>query len=402
MAEQNLPTKILVVDDDQTVLNGVENMLKSYKINVMKAVNWENALYLFNQNKFDACIVELELADMSGTALIQKWKNHENEVKRRTPFIISSGAKKEPGDESLIKELMDVATISKPFKIGPLLSVLSNTVTQTAQTETRYNIINKVIEPLIRTGNKEKAIAIAKEKLLPLGIPEKMMVGDLCIDLGYLPDAFEIVKGLHEKDQTNMHYINALGKIKMMMGELDEARAYFEKADKVAPHNILRLENMADLYLRSKMPEKSIEKMKELIKLNLENPDKKFDYYEQILKAGFPDHAQNFCKQTSTSKDLIRYYNNKGVLHSKDGKYREAIEEYKTAEKLLPDSGELYRLLFNQALAHINLKTSEDLKEAETLLNKCLSIKPDFVKAKEKLEILKKFKASHKTVEKAS
>ena len=66
---QNLPTKILIVDDDPAVAQGLDEPLSKYQIKVDKASNLETALYLFNTNRYDVCLVEVEFAPLPGLAL---------------------------------------------------------------------------------------------------------------------------------------------------------------------------------------------------------------------------------------------------------------------------------------------------------------------------------------------
>ncbi|MBF0440381.1 MAG: response regulator [Oligoflexales bacterium] len=394
--KSNLPSKILVVDNDITVANKLEIILKKFNISVIKAATWENALYLFNQNRFDMAIVDMELGEMSGTTLIQKWKRHEVESKRTTSFVISTGKAITTADEALMKELFDVSLIAKPHAIGPLLSSMANAMAAKKLNENLIEVKTKIIDPLMKHGNITKALHISREKLSPLGPKGKLITADICIAAKQYPDAFFIMKDLHENDISNMHYINELGRIKLLMGNVKEAIEYMERADKVAPNNIARLEAMSDMYLKGRMPDKSIEKMKQIMKLTPENPDVKYGFYEKLMDAGFADYAQNFCRETSTSLDLIKYYNNRGVVFSKNADYKSAIEEYVKAEKLIPHSNQLYRVLFNRAIAHINLKTSHDLMSAKILLERCLSINPGFEKAKEKLDIIANVKKGAK------
>lgn len=389
--EKNLPKKVLVVDDDQSVLNEVEKLLGSYKIAVVKAIDWETALYHFNQSKFDLTIIELELEGMPGTALLQKWLNHDVESKRETGHIISVSKNRTKSDEALVKEFQDVGLIAKPFSIGSLLSVLSNMMNRNKKAVVLSAVKDKIIDPLLSEGDYEKAISIAKEKLMPLGSKGLFMTAEVLEEAGKFEDALKIASKLSSSDQGNMAYMNLIGRIHMRQGNLDEAQRAFETADKVAPNNIQRLYDMAELYLAQNAPDKSVEKYKTLLELSPEKEDLKYDFYKRLLDAGFSECAQDFCRQTSTPKELIRHYNNMGVMYAKKGNFDQAIHDYSIAKNLIPGVKELYKILFNKALAHINLKKKEHLLEANDLLKECLELNPEFDKAKEKMELLAKY-----------
>ena len=386
-----LPSKILVVDNDQGVLNAISQGLEAYKIQCSVAKDWESALYMFNSHKFDLCLISLELDALQGTALIQKWRNHEMESKRFAAFVLSTSQQRKSGDSALIKELGDVAMVFKPIKIPNLLSIMANAMQMSRARASMLHVKDKLISPLLKTKKYEKAASIAKEKLEPVGDKGKFFSSQIYDAAGKVGAAIELLKKLIESDPSNMSYHNELAKIYLQTGNLKEAQKSYELADKAAPGNIERVNDMANLYLKLKMPDKSLGKFTELIKLNPEHKDMKYDVYDKLSDAGYLQHAQEFCRQTSTPKELVRHFNNKGVLFSKAGEFPDAIDEYEKAVKLIPGSKELYRILYNMAIAHINLKTFDHLKKAHSLLLESLKMQPNFDKAKEKLKITERY-----------
>ena len=109
--------------------------------------------------------------------------------------------------------------------------------------------------------------------------------------------------------------------------------------------------------------------------------------YQQLMAFGYDDFALKFSRETSTPAELIQHYNNKGVFFSKNGDFINAIDEYAKALKLMPKSTEIYRIKYNMALAHINLKNYDHVVLATSLLEECLAVNPEFDKAQEKLTL---------------
>jgi tetratricopeptide (TPR) repeat protein len=391
-ANSALPRKILVVDDDQEILNRVKSWLANYNINVMVANQWESAMYQFNQNAFDLCIVEQELSEVSGTVLIQKWLNHDIKVKRDTIFLVSVSNNRDKADEALIKELSgNISTITKPFSLPILLSAMSLAMEKKRKNQAIDEIKEKVLDPLVAQKKFTEAIHLSETKLAPTGARGKIITSQVYDAAGQLQNALKIVESLYAADSSNMLYLNEIARIQMLLGNLDAAQKAYEKADEVAPKNLKRLENMAELYLSQHQPQKSVDKYKQLMALSPENKDLKYGFYERLVQCGFEDVARDFCNQTSTPNELIKYYNNKGVLHSKEGNYAKAITEYTNACHLIPGAKDLYRILYNLAIAHINLKQPEHLREAYGFLEQALKLRPDFTKAREKLDMLAKY-----------
>lgn len=386
----NLPEKILVIDDDEMVANQIESLLKTYKVKVEKATKLEKALYTFNNQKFDAVIVEMEFEELPGTVIVQKFRENEFESKKYIPIVISTGLQRDNSQASLMTEIGDITLLSKPVQLAQVISALTKCMSLGSNRASLDNYLSKVIEPLLRQGKMEKAAKVAKTKLFDLGPKGKYEAAVVLEKAGELDEAVATLAGLAKNEPNNMKYINSLARMYMARGDLDKARQYYEQADKIAPDNLSRITEMAGLYLALKEPEKGVEKYTKLLSLNPEKPEMKFEVYQELFDGGFEDHARDLVKQTSTPLELIRHYNNKGVLLSKGAEFQNAINEYNKARQLIPESKQLYRILYNMAIAHINLKSKDDVIKAHKLLTEVLELNPKYDKAREKLAITAK------------
>ena len=386
----NFPSKILLIDQDQTVLNRVESILQKQKIPVIKALSWEQAIYHYNQNRVDLVICQKNLDQQPASLIVQKFRNHEVASKRNPAFIVTQSTAMTAEETHIFRELGEIVTINKPIKEATLLSFLSRAMEEAAMRTKLHTIKIDIIDPLIESGDFEKASSIAEGKLLQGSSKSRFLASYVFEEAEKYERSLDTTGKLHQEDSNNLSYINQLARLKMKTGNFDEAKEYFEKADELAPFNIHRLEDMAALYLEMKAPEKSIEKYKDLIKFNPEDPSLKYQFFQNLQDAGFEKEAQEFCKETTGAMELIRHFNNRGVMLSKEGKFIDAIDEYDKACKLIPNSKELYRILYNKAISHINLKTKHHVEMAEELLLKVLELKPDYQKAKDKIAITSK------------
>ena len=50
----------------------------------------------------------------------------------------------------------------------------------------------------------------------------------------------------------------------------------------------------------------------------------KCQVYQELFDGGFEEHARDLCKNTSTPLELIRHFNNKGVMLSKEKEFEAA------------------------------------------------------------------------------
>lgn len=389
---QELPSKALIVDKDEQFLNVVVNQFKTKGINCIVAKDWNSALYQFNHNRIDFAIVNLELDELPGTALIQKWRQHETVSKRNAAFFLSTGLKKTTAEDiALIEEIEGVTIINKPFNFSLFMHNLTAAM-QKASTRAQYNeVMHRVIEPLLRLGKYDKVADYATSKLEPLGEDGCFRSVQLHVQINAKDLAIEKMERLLASHPKKLKYINELAKMHLQNANFDAARKYFEIADNAAPSNLERITEMINLYCKTREGGKCAEKMQELVAVNPEKPELKLQMIDRLLDEGFEDEAKDFSSRNTSPATLIKHFNNKGVMLSKDAKYLEAIEEYEKALKLLPGNEDNYRILFNLAISNINLKTRAGMKRAQGLLEDCLALKPDFTKAQEKLSFLEKF-----------
>lgn len=391
MQSNNLPGKVLIVDDDPAIAQQLEKPLEGYNIRIVKATDFDSALYLFNQQRFEVVIIELEFEPVSGLVLAQKFRANENKDRASVGIIISSGKQRTNADAALLRELGDLEFINKPMKAVQLLPYLTRALERFHLgqkyddiKQLAYNVINK-------TGKIDAALRQVDEGLDSRFTKQKLMLqSELLEHTESYDDALSKIQPLLDKDPEDIALLNLRGRILMKAGRLEEAKDSLEKADKLAPQNIDRVQNLARTYLDLREPDKSKEKMKELIDLNPELQDLKFDLFSDLESAGFQEHAISLCKDTTKPMEVVRFYNNKGVLLSKDGSTEDALREYYTALMYYPKFKENYRILFNIALSEAKKKNKEGFLAAEQALEKCLALKPDFEKAKGLLEQIRR------------
>ncbi len=386
----NLPNKILVVDDDPSIAQGLEDPLKRQNITLVSAPGLDTAFYHFNQQRFTVVLVELEFAPLSGLALIQKWRKHDDPEKRQTGFIVLAGSQRDAEDAALTRELGDIEIIPKPFTVIQLLPFLSRALARRDRAMALDEMRIKVGKIQKLDNGMEKAIGALRKELPNLGAQGLLLMCDVYEAGGSNEEALTLVERLLEKSENDVSLMNRKGRLLLKLGRFKDARIVMEKADKAAPQNLERIEAMSDMYLKLNEPDKSVSKMKDLLGLNPEQPDIKFSMFEKLNNAGFSSHAQSFCRETTEPGEVVRFYNNKGVALAKEGDRDAAISEYEKALQYFPNFKENYRILFNIGLAYTNVKTHEAYEKAAHSLRRCLELAPDFDKARNALATIEK------------
>ena len=387
---QNLPSKLLIIDDDPSVASALEEAMLRHNIKVDKATTLETALYLFNTQRYEVVLVEIEFAPLAGLALVQKWRSHEVQEKRSTAFIMLSGNKSLGNNEGLIRELGDLEVLNKPFGAVQVLPYLSRGLATRKRMLAYHEMKSKFLTYYDKTKDFDKAAEQVKAKLPDLGPKGLYLLYDLYEKGNRFEDALALVTPMLDRDPNSIALLNAKGRLLMRLGKYEDAKVCLVRADDLAPQNIERLNEVATAYLHLKDPTNSVKTFKKLLELSPENHDLKFEMFSKLYEHGYDDHAIQFGKETAKPMEIVRHYNNKGVMLSKDGKTDQALVEYKRALRFYPQFKENFRIHFDIALAHMATKTRTSFIEAQRSLNRCLELSPEFDKAKTNLESVEK------------
>ena len=114
---------ILLVDDDETTLEIVTDMLSRFGYNIIRANNGESALDFIKQEEtsIHLVILDMNMPGMNGRDCLKEIKK----ISSRMKVIISTG---DPGTISGEKSDQDNASgyITKPFRLQDILTQIRN------------------------------------------------------------------------------------------------------------------------------------------------------------------------------------------------------------------------------------------------------------------------------------
>jgi tetratricopeptide (TPR) repeat protein len=377
-----LPKKLLVVEDEPIGLEALRHGLDHHGVVMKIAPDISSLVYAMNTETYDVALISMELRGGGGMLAAQKIKSYSDPIKAAMGIIMmSSGRARSKEDNNLGNEVGDIEYVQKPLRIPLLVTYLTRALAR----KEAYLMFEKLREKVINYKDLfpdfDTALQQIKSLLPRLGARGPLLMLELYEKAGKFEEAYEILKGLIAAQPENIQFINMMGSLLLKMGRLEQAREYLEKADQLAPSKIDRMEKMVDMYLKLGDPDKSVEKMGSLISLNPEKPDIKMEMIDKLCDHDYNDHAQSMCKDQVNPIDVVKYYNNKGVMLSKQGEAIRAVENYSRAIKFYPDFKENYRIHFNSAMALYNTKTTDSWRRALKELDRCLQLQPDFEKA---------------------
>ena len=114
--------KLLVIDDNQEILAGLDSFLRNKKYDVTTAADGLDGLKLLEsgEHHFDLVITDVVMPNISGVGVISIMKEKHPGV----PVIAITGMGEHP--ESLAKEANADVVIEKPFDLSELEKMITN------------------------------------------------------------------------------------------------------------------------------------------------------------------------------------------------------------------------------------------------------------------------------------
>ncbi len=132
--------RVLVVDDEESIREFLEIMLRREKYEVETASNAKKALKLLEKENFDMIITDIQMPEMSGIELLGKVKDMDSDT---VVIMITAYGSTESAVEAMKLGAYDY--ITKPFKIDELKIIIKNALS--ANTLKQENIqLKKALE----------------------------------------------------------------------------------------------------------------------------------------------------------------------------------------------------------------------------------------------------------------
>lgn len=127
--------RVLIVDDDPTMIKLIERILESNNYETIAALDGESALEKMSNDTLDACLLDMMLPDINGIQLLQKIRKMEEG--KHIPIIMITGVQDE-FDTILGLELGADDFIHKPFNKRELIARLNVIFRRIEQDEEKF------------------------------------------------------------------------------------------------------------------------------------------------------------------------------------------------------------------------------------------------------------------------
>ncbi len=370
---------ILVADDMTNMRKTVKNMLRSMGVtNIMEASDGDLALKTLRQNpNCFFILMDWNMPRMPGIEAVREIRADED--LQDIPIVMITA-------ETTMDQIAEAGEIGvngyiiKPF-VSKILGAKILSVLQSRTNPPEHVKLIKAGEALIKQGQFDLALEVFTESSkLHDTARIRVNIGEAYEKMGKNDMASGSYQTAAEKNPVFLKAHVASTNLHMKTGNKDAALKSLENAIKISPRNTERQISAGKIYLVNGNHKKAQAAFEVAVKLE---PAKGEEIAEELLKEGKAELAETFFRNSlAADSGNAHIYNRLGIALRRQGKWFDAIEEYKKAIKIDPKDDVIY---FNMGKAYIEGGNKD---EAADSFKKALKINPALEEAKKELEKL--------------
>lgn len=269
--------------------------------------------------------------------------------------------------------------ITKPISINALIEKMAFTI----KPQSKLGQLVDTARTLIQQNNPQQALRVCKQvlEMKANSAAGLLLIGDAFKAMGKLDRAREAYE---EASHNAEMYLEPLRRLATLYGELgDTAKRlhYLERLDQLSPLNVERKVDMGEIYLGMGNPEAASKLFESAVNLATREASNYIGEVAARVAAFYadndPEQSEKFLRRALDAKgqfltkDDIVTFNRLGILLRNQGKWREALEEYRKAVRVAPDDENLY---YNMGMA---CAEGREFREAQAHMLKALMLNPD-------------------------
>jgi DNA-binding response OmpR family regulator/thioredoxin-like negative regulator of GroEL len=350
----NIKTAVIIDHDDREA-NVVEDGLRKLGVaDVIRFVAGDEAWLHIKELDVepDLIIQEWQLKGVNGPTLIQRVRSHGF---KEVPIVLISSLLKK-SDAALVRDMAIYQVLAKPLREKQVVMGIAWALKQYREPTEALTLEKKIIG-FLKSKNKSDALSyIEKYKTMP-EIDEnklKYLYGNVAFYDGNYKEAVVLLTEFINQSPSNSTEAMALvSRALLKLGDFKASMQFMEKVCDLSPGNIERICEMAEMNLRTDRFEEARRFLDQAITIDAENPATKQTALKQAIITG--DEKVSLTKYSPGAiDDALAFYNNFAVSKTRNGKFSEGIDLYKTFLNLVKDLPE-YQAIgnYNLGLAHI-------------------------------------------------
>ena len=273
--------------------------------------------------------------------------------------------------------------IAKPVSASTIIEKLAFTI----KPQSKFGELIDKAKAHLEEGQPEKAKELSEQilELKPGSAAGLMVLGDAECAMGKTKAAKEAYLEASRNADLYLEPLRKLARLAERVGDLEEALGYLEKLDKLSPLNSERKidmgeinlelgnDNRAEQLFNAAITQISNDAMDHIAALaaqiakiyEKDDPERAVNYFRKALDA----KTRNFTRED------MRLFNRLGVALRRQGKWEEAISEYRRALEIDPQDDTIY---YNMGMAYVE---ADNLLDALECMEKALSLNPELPRA---------------------
>jgi CheY-like chemotaxis protein len=358
----------IIVDHDSIVQRDVKQALEEMGVeNIRIFDDGGSALdYLQENPNPDLIFQEWKIPKVTGPLFLQKAREKNG---KSSPFIVCSSLI-DKADVPFLREMGVAQVVQKPLQRGELIKGIAWTIQQDRRPTDKIALERKIRQALAQRKFEEAEAALSlylADTAINAGA-KQLVRAELAYAKGEYEKARDLCVEAMKTGGESILVLNLLGKTLLQLRVLDTALKCFERAQKLAPQNIERLCQMAEIHAELNHAEEAdaiLEKVDDMDKAG----DKADESRAKIaLAKGDPNSAKAIMSSLDSIDTVISYMNNRAIAMARCGMVGEGIDQYRKTIEAIPDNQPEMKsiVLYNLALAHLR-DDNADLAKAALL-----------------------------------
>lgn len=371
---------VLIMEPQNEVRLIIAQFLQKRGFGNVRAVrDGVSGIHELRKKPADILIVSNSLEGPLAKDVIMEVREDKN-IDRRAIILLSGPLNKR--ELLLIGELALDAIIVKPVVLTEVLTKikLAHESYSNKRNLERYFELAKVE---LREGRPDKAEQVYRALIK---INEQMArpyfgLSKIADEQSHLAEAIDFAKNAISRNENFAHAHSLLGELMLKEGDVSDAFESFKKAVELSPLNLFRYEAITNQLMQGKHYDDAIAILQIGFDAKLDQsliPERLGLCY--FYKKEFPKALRFLRLAVERDPENIRFLNSLAICYRDANQFDKALEIY---NQILRRHNENYAVMFNKALLLSMMKRKE---EALKLMERVLSIRPDFTKAKEKIE----------------
>jgi CheY-like chemotaxis protein len=371
----------VVVDNDSSVRMEIQAALQEMGVENIHVFDDGLAAHehIKQHNNPDLILQEWRIPKLTGPLFLQRAQ--EDGAKATPVILVSSLVQKE--DIPFVREMGVAHSLQKPFQRKDLIQSIIWTIQQDRQ-PTEQGSMERKMRQLLAERQFEEAARI-KERYTSdatIGVGAKELIeAEFAYAFGDNEKARDFGIEAIKHAGESIFILNLLGKALINLREFETALKCFQKAQTLAPLNLERLCQIAEIHSELGDTSKAHEILEEAKDIDPDSQRVMEAEAKAAINSGESSVAKKIMAQLRAMENVVAYMNNRSVAMARCGMIDEGIEGYKKTLEAIPDERPDIKGIvhYNIAFAHIR---AGKMPEAKAELEQVLQYKSSKVLAK--------------------